>query len=239
MPRVSRGLADGCIYHVLNRGNGRQSVFHKEGDFAAFITLLGQAKARHPINILGYCLIPNHFHLLLQVGKSAELSCFMQWLMTSHVRRYHRHYRSSGHVWQGRFKSFIVQDDAHLLTVVRYIEGNPVRAKMVNSTKDWPWSSHAERITMGVQGTGSAGACPLGEPGEQEGMLLSPLPLPLPVDWTAFVDAALTELELTRLQQSVDRQAPFGSREWQEKVSQLLGLESTMRPMGRPKTSGK
>jgi len=127
MPRVTRGLADGCIYHVLNRGNGRQRIFHKDGDFAAFAELLGQARSRHPLSILGYCLIPNHFYLLLKTEKGVELSCFMQWLLTSPVRRYHRHYRSSGHVWQGRYKSFIVKEDNYLLTVARYIEGNPVR----------------------------------------------------------------------------------------------------------------
>lgn len=127
MPRVARGLADGMIYHVINRGNGRREVFHKEEDFQAFISLLKEAKEKHPVKLLGYCLMSNHFHLLLSPEKADDLSKFMQWFMTSHVRRYHRHYRSSGHVWQGRYKSFIVENDLHLLTVVRYIEGNPVR----------------------------------------------------------------------------------------------------------------
>ena len=218
MPRIRRGLADGGIYHVLNRGNGRQRVFHKDEDFAAFIDLLGQARARNPVKILGYCLIPNHFHLLLSTEIGAELSRFMQWLMTSHVRRYHRHYRTSGHVWQGRYKSFIVQEDTHLLTVARYIEGNPLRAGLANSAKEWRWSSHRE----------SCGAV--------ERSLTSPLPVPLPDNWTGFVDEALTQQELGRLQQSVDRQAPLGGSEWQEKIGRLLGLESTMRPRGRPKS---
>lgn len=218
MPRISRGLADGSIYHVLNRGNGRQRVFHKDEDFEAFIDLLGQARTRHPVKILGYCLMPSHFHLLLNAEEGVELSRFMQWLMTSHVRRYHRHYRTSGHVWQGRFKSFIVQEDAHLLTVARYIEGNPLRAGLANSAKEWRWSSHRE----------SCGAI--------ERSLTCLLPVPLPGDWTAFVDAALAQQELGRLQQSVDRQAPFGGGEWQEKIGRLLGLESTMRPRGRPKS---
>jgi len=217
MPRITRGLTDGGIYHVLNRGNGRQEIFHKDGDFAAFIELLRLARERHPVTMLGYCLIPNHFHLLLEAEKGSELSRFMQWLMTSHVRRYHRHYRSSGHVWQGRFKSFIVQDDAHLLTVARYIEGNPVRAGLVPSAKAWRWSSHRE-------------SC-----GDVARSLTSPLPVPLPDDWEAFVDAALTPQELERLQQSIDRQAPYGGSDWQERIGRLLGLESTMRSRGRPR----
>jgi putative transposase len=217
MPRIARGLSDGGIYHVLNRGNGRQKVFHKEDDFAAFITLLKEARERHPVNINAYCLIPNHFHLLLNAEEGVELSRFMQWLMTSHVRRYHRHYQTSGHVWQVRFKSFIIQEDAHLLTVARYIEGNPLRAWLVNSAREWRWSSHRE-------------SC-----GEDERSLTCPLPIGVPVDWAAFVDTPLTQQELDRLQQSIDRQAPFGGAEWQSRICSALGLESTMRARGRPK----
>jgi len=137
MPRVTRGLADGMIYHVINRGNGRQEVFHKDDDFLAFTTLLGEAKEKYPVKLFGYCLTSNHFHLLLSPDKADDLSKFMQWLMTSHVRRYHRHYRTSGHVWQGRYKSFIVEHDRHLLTVVIYIEGNPVRIDLVQSADEW------------------------------------------------------------------------------------------------------
>jgi putative transposase len=169
MPRVARGLADGMIYHVINRGNGRQEVFHKDDDFQAFITLLREAKEKHPVKLLGYCLMSNHFHLLLSPDQADDLSKFMQWLMTSHVRRYHRHYRSSGHVWQGRYKSFIVDNDRHLLTVLRYIEGNPVRICLIQSADEWRWSSHGERLN----GT--------------DGNIVDALPLELPVRWTEYV----------------------------------------------------
>jgi putative transposase len=113
MPRIARGLSDGFVFHILNRGNGRQEVFHKHGDYHAFVRLTEEALDSFDIKLLAYCLMPNHFHLLLQPDKGEELSKFMQWLMTSHVRRYHQHYGTSGHVWQGRYKSFIVQDDDH------------------------------------------------------------------------------------------------------------------------------
>ncbi len=115
MPRTARGLCDRLIYHVLNRGNGRQQVF--------------------------------------------------------------RYYGSSGHVWQGRYKSFIVQEDEHLPAVVRYIEGNPVRARLVESAKCWAWSSHGERISG------------------MSGKVLSALPVTLPINWTEYVDTALTGTE--------------------------------------------
>ena len=205
------------IYHVINRGNGSQNVFHKDDDFMAFVKLLGEAKGKHPIKLLGYCLMSNHFHLLLSPKKAEDLSKYMQWLMTSHVRRYHRHYNTSGHVWQGRYKSFIVEHDRQLLTVVRYIEGNPVRIRLVQSAEEWPWSSHNERLR------------------KPETSLLDELPLQLPTQWTEYVNTPVTDGEQERMQQSVNRGAPFGSTEWQTMICELLGLESTIRPKGRPK----
>ncbi len=137
MPRIARGLVDGFIYHVLNRGNGGEEVFHKEQDYKAFINLMKKAKERYPLKILAYCLMPNHFHLVVLPIHGKDLSRWMQWLMTSHVRRYHKHYGTSGHVWQGRFKSFIIQEGSYLLTALRYVESNPVRAGLVSSAKDW------------------------------------------------------------------------------------------------------
>jgi len=217
VPRVTRGLADRLTYHVINRGNGRQEVFHKDGDYEAFINLMKQAKKLYSVKIFAYCLMPNHFHIVLMPDKGEELSKWMQWLMTSHVRRYHRHYESSGHIWQGRFKSFIIQRDEHLLMVLRYVEGNPVRAGLVNSAKEWLWSSHKERFYRG------------------NNTLVEDIPIELPVNWDRYVDEPLTEKELERLRQSVNRQSPYGQTEWQINITQRFGLESTLRPRGRPK----
>jgi putative transposase len=136
--------------------------------------------------------------------------------MTSHVRRYHKHYRTSGHVWQGRFKSFIVQDDTHLLTVARYIKANPVRWGLVATTADWQWSSHWTR-------TGQAGGF------EKE------LPLPLPPEWTRYVDTPMSDAELEKLRRSVNRQTPYGLAGWQGRMVRSLGLAATLKPRGRPR----
>lgn len=120
MPRNPRGSLAGYCYHVLNRGNGRRTIFHKNGDFAAFVQLLRQAGERNPTRLLAYCLMPNHFHLVLWPRADGDLSDYMRWLLTAHVRRYHQHYHSSGHVYQGRFRSFPIQEDEHLLTVLRW-----------------------------------------------------------------------------------------------------------------------
>jgi len=117
MPRPLRPIDDGLIYHVINRGNNRQNVFHKEADFKAFLAALGELKERKPFQLYGYCLLDNHFHLLVRPTGDATISRIMQSLLVSHTQRYHRHYRSGGHVWQGRFKSPVIQNDEHLLAV--------------------------------------------------------------------------------------------------------------------------
>ena len=217
MPRIARGLSDGALYHVINRGNARQEVFHKDEDYQAIINLMVEAKERYEVEVCAYCFMPNHFHLLLRPVQGEELSKWMQWLMTSHVRRYHKHYKTSGHVWQGRYKSFIVAQDDHLLTVVRYIEGNPLRAGLASSAANWPWSSHCERCEC----RGSS--------------FLGKLPLALPTNWAEYVDTPLTTSELERLLVSTNRQTPFGKASWQNKMCRKHGLESTMRPQGRPR----
>lgn len=221
MPRIARGLVDGFIYHVINRGNGGNKVFHKDQDYKSFIKLMANAQSRKRLKILAYCIMPNHFHMLLMPVKGRDLSQWMQWLLTSHVRRYHRHYRSIGHVWQGRFKSFIVQEDDHLLTVIRYIERNPVRAGLAGAAKEWRWSSHRRRSHSNT------------------GLLLSELPLELPRDWQKYVDTPITDKELEKIRLSVKRQSPYGDPDWQKLVCKNHGLESTMNSMGRPRQGSR
>jgi len=200
MPRVARQLVDGGIYHLINRGNGQQRVFHKDRDFQAFTELLAEMCCRYAVEVLAWCLMSNHYHLVVRPQFGADLSRGMQWFQTTHVRRYHRHYGSSGHLWQGRYKSYLVADDDQLLTVVRYVEANPVRANMVDSAAGWLWSSHHQRSRL--QGTGSAGACPSEKyvaacPSTK--VQLAPLPIGLPQNWTEYVDTPLTDKELARV----------------------------------------
>ncbi len=130
MPRTARASVGGVCYHVMNRGNGRRQVFHKDGDYHAFVKAIYHACVEIPMPVLGYCLMPNHFHLVVLPENDADLSVWMHWLQNTHVRRYHKHYHSSGHIWQGRFKAFPIQEDEHLLIVLRYVERNPVRANI-------------------------------------------------------------------------------------------------------------
>ena len=141
MPRTARASVGGVVYHVMNRGNARAEVFHQPEDYDAFVGLLDDGHQRLPMRVLAWCLMPNHFHLVLWPHHDGDLSRWMQWLLTAHVRRYHRHYETSGHVWQGRFKAFPIQQDDHLLTVLRYVERNPLQAGLVERAEARRWSS--------------------------------------------------------------------------------------------------
>ena len=221
MPRTARASAGNVCYHVLNRGNAKQVVFHKEHDYSAFLKLLHEASNRIAMRLLAYCVMPNHFHLVLWPRADGDLSGWMQWLLTAHVRRYHRHYESSGHVWQGRFKAFPIQQDEHLLRVLRYVERNPLRAKLVRKAEAWPWSS-AGRPSKDVE-----------RPSIHSG------PVARHRDWNAWVNRPLTAAEYTAMHHSVVRGTPYGNLHWQQRTAKRLGLESTLRPRGRPRKKRK
>lgn len=154
-------------------------------------------------------------HLLLWPYGDGDLSRWMQWLLTAHVWRYHRHYRGSGHVWQGRFKAFPIEQDEHYRTVLRYVERYALRADLVGSAEDSPWSSVSCQAA-----------------GYPEG-LLHPGPVAKGRQWLQQVNRAETEGELKRLRQSVNRGTPFGSDDWGVITTSALGLESSLRPRGR------
>jgi putative transposase len=215
MPRTARASQGGFCYHVLNRGNARRTVFHQDGDFAAFVQLLRQAGERTDVRLVGYCLMPNHFHLALWPRGDGDLSDYMRWLLTAHVRRYHQHYHSSGHVWQGRCRAFPIAEDEHLLTVLRYLERNPVRAGLVERAQDWRWSSAAPVVA--------------GSPALDVG------PVPRPAGWLDSVNAPQTEAEVERLRECLRRGRPFGAAGWTVETAQRLGQEASLRPRGRPR----
>jgi putative transposase len=111
----------GYVYHVLNRAVGRARLFDKSGDYAAFEKVLEEAKEWQPTRLLAYCIMPNHWHLILWPDEDGDLSEFMRWLTVTHTQRWHahRHTAGTGPLYQGRFKSFPIQDDDHFLTVCR------------------------------------------------------------------------------------------------------------------------
>jgi len=214
MPRTARACVAGYCYHVLNRGNARSEVFHKPEDYAAFLRAIREASVRLPMPLLAYCLMPNHFHLVVRPIGDGDLSLWMQWLMTTHVRRYLKHYGHSGHIWQGRFKAFPTQDDDHLITVVRYVERNPLRAGLVARAEDWPWSSLAAAV--GMENPPKIAVAEILRRG----------------NWPDFVNAPMTEAESEAIRLSIRRDRPYGTESWTRSTAALLGLQSSLRSRG-------
>jgi putative transposase len=225
MPRPLRPIADGLIYHVINRGNNRQTVFRKAGDFQAFLDALANLKERKPFELFGYCLLNNHFHLLIRPLETS-ISRIVQSLLVSHTQRYHKHHHSGGHVWQGRFKSPVIQDDEHVLTVLRYIEANPLRAGIVADAADYRWSSYR------VHGLGEASelVSPL-VTYEQ----LSPNPAVRRRKWAAKVHKPLNEALAAAVRRSVETGLPYGDQRWVTRLASTLDLDLAIRPRGRPR----
>jgi putative transposase len=218
MPRRLRFASGGFVYHALNRAVGRATLFDKSGDYAAFEKVLCQAKDWLPTRLLAYCAMPNHWHLVLWPQGDGELSEFLRWLTVTHTQRWHahRHTAGTGPLYQGRFKSFPVQADDHLLSVCRYVERNPLRAGLVRKAEEWRWGSLWHR----VHGT--------------DGLLLDAWPLPISADWIQHVNRPQSESELEAVRRSAVRGAPFGEESWQRLTAERLGLQSTLRARGRP-----
>lgn len=221
MGRPPRNAPGDFLYHCLNRANGRQVMFKKPEDFHAFEEIIAEMLERVHMRMLAYCLMPNHWHLVLWPRQDGDLSEFMRLISVTHAHRWHAHRGStgSGHLYQGRFKSFIVQDDAYFLTVCRYVERNALRAGLVQNAEDWQWSSLWMRQHDPTRAT----------------ELLSPWPVERPRNWIQRVNRAEMEQELAALRASVNRGTPYGNDHWVHRTVGDFGLASTLRPRGRPR----
>lgn len=217
------------LYHVLNRANARMTIFDDDADYAAFERVLEEAVERTAMRLLAYCVMPNHWHLVVWPRDDGDLSRFVGWLTLTHTQRWHAHRGSagSGHVYQGRFKSFPVQDDGHFLTVCRYVERNALRANLVSRAEAWRWGSLARWSSDDPQRRSCYRA------------LLSTWPVRRSPNWTEHVNTPLTEQELAAIRRSIDRGVPLGGADWTERAVQRLGLETTVRPRGRPRKAEK
>jgi len=219
MPRTKRIALGKTVYHVLNRANGRLRIFRKAADFLAFETILADAIGRFSMPLCGYCLLGNHWHLLLWPRGDGDLPAFMRWVTLTHVQRYHVSHATVGigHLYQGRYRSFPVQGDRHYLTVLRYVEANPLRAGLVNEAGEWPWSSYAVRR------------------GRESPVPLDSGPVELPSNWGSLVHRDVSQADRDRIANSLRRGAPFGEPAWVKTTAARLKLESTLRPRGRPR----
>jgi len=143
MPRTPRVLLDGGYYHILTRGNDRRKLFRYRQDYVYFLKIIRRYLVKFRVEILHYCLMPNHIHLLIQVRVSKDLPKFMQAVLQVYAGYFRKKYNSVGFIFQNRYKSCLIEKDSYLLECGRYIERNPLRAKITHSLFDYAWSSFA------------------------------------------------------------------------------------------------
>jgi len=220
--RKPRAVGLAVAYHLPNRRVARSTVSEGAEDCPVFERVLAEGLDRPDApKLLAYCLMPNHWHLVVQAGEESDLSTWMQWVTVTHTHRWHAHYDSIGEgpLYQGRFKSFPVQEDAHFLTVCRYVEANALRAGLVDRAEDWRWSSLWSR---------RAGK------GDLSGRL-KPWPVDRPRNWVADVNRPIDEEPLKVLRQSAGRGVPLGTDPWKTQIADRLSLDITLRPRGRPR----
>jgi putative transposase len=221
MPRQARNAPGGLVYHVLNRANGRLRLFKKEEDFLAFERVLKLAHEQVPIRILSWCMMSNHWHLVLWPREDGELTAFMRKLTQTHAQRWKTAHNAvgHGHLYQGRFKSFPVQEDDHLLSLLRYVDRNPLRAGIVKKAHDWRWGSYHVRRKRRHDLSG----------------ILSDGPIDLPADWPRWVHEPQSKEQETSMSEHITRGRPLGAAQWTSETAQRLGLEHSLRPPGRPR----
>ncbi len=222
MGRAPRITEPDVVYHLLNRRVMRLAMFEKDGDYQAFERVLCDGLARPDApNLLAYCLMPNHWHLVVAARERTNLSTWMQWVTVTHTHRWHAHDHTIGEgpLYQGRFKSFPVEEDSHFLTVCRYVEANAVRAGLADRAEHWRWCSLWSRHNPG-------------------GLLksrLAPWPVERPRGWLRAVNQPLAEDSVKEVRQAVARGTPLGTERWRTRIAARLRLDLTLRPRGRPR----
>jgi putative transposase len=217
MPRAPRSIVANQCYHVLNRGNQKARLFHDRQDYAAFFAYMREAQERLHLPLLAVCLMPNHVHFVVRPRENGDIAAWISWLFTTHVRRHHRKYDTTGRLWQGRYKASLIQHDQHLLTALRYVERNALTARLVARAEDWAWGSLNWRDSP------------------RPPVELTPAPIELPRWWVDFVNTPMTAAELQAVREAVQRQRPFGSPEWVEVMARETGTQQSLAPLGRPK----
>ena len=194
MGRARRVDVGGVVYHVLNRANFRSRLFRSPAHYQEFLSILEESLQFVPLRILAYGLMPNHWHRVLYPRADGDLGKFNQRVTLTHTQRYHAQTRTvgSGHVYQGRYKSLLVESGSHFLALVRYVERNAKRAGLVKKAEEWPWSSVHVRLY------GKA---------EQKKML-SPWPTPEPPDYVRWLNRSPGREEVEKIRYAVRLRQP-------------------------------
>ena len=222
MPRRRRRKTGRFVFHVFNRAIQGMNLFEEPSDYEAFVRILREAaEERFSIRILAWVMMPNHWHLVVwPVGD--DVSRFMQWVTGTHVRRWREvtGTRGRGALYQGRYKAIAVQRDGHFLRVCRYVERNPLRARLVARVEGWQWSS--------------ASPCSA----EQGWLQLAAWPVPKPVNWLETLNLPEPPAALDEIRRSIRRGLPYGTVTWRAGTMAQLKWRSGARLPGRPRRLG-
>jgi len=221
MGRPQRTDIGGYIYHVLNRANARATIFSTDKEYEDFEKILFEAVEKFKMRLVAYILMPNHFHLVLHPQYEGEIQKFMHWLTLTHTQRWHATTKTIGygHLYQGRYKSFLVEEDSYLWTLLAYVECNAIRAKLVKSVKGWKWSSYYKRL----HGTAL------------QKKLLATESIAWPDNYEKLLSQSEEQENLKTIRNSVNRGKPFGSDVWTDRILKKFNLEITERKRGRPR----
>ncbi len=224
MPRTTRTDVAQEIYHVLNRANARVQIFDDDKDYLDFEKILQEAVEKFNMGLLAYCIMPNHWHLVLHPKQDGDLAKFMGWLSNTHTRRWHTQKGTigQGHLYQGRYKSFLCQQDDHFITLVLYVERNAKKADLCKLAQDWKWSSIWRRESGLAEQTA----------------ILEKWPIDMPKNYLSLVNQNQDANEEERIEKAIDKSNPYGDTHWIQKVVKKFGLEQTLRRVGRPKNGG-
>ena len=191
-------------------------LFDCPQDYTAVQDLLLEVRAVIGMRLLSYCIMPNHWHLILWPQNSTEMSHFLQTFTGTHAQRWRTAHSSTGcgAVYQGRYKAFPIQTGVYFLNACRYVERNPVRANLVPRAEQWRWSSCWRKC--------------------EQMPALHPWPIPRPENWLSIVNNAEDRGELSEIRNAVSRGLPFGDPKWVAETATAMGIESRLRKPGRP-----
>jgi putative transposase len=226
MARLSRLAVAGCVHHVVQRGLDRRPIFRDEADFRRMLADLEELCRQGALALHAYVLMPDHFHLLVTPPDAPALSRTMQTLGRRYVRAFNQRYGRAGTLWEGRFRSTVVEPERYLLDCMRYIEFNPVRAGLVDDAAAYPWSSLAHHLGLRLDPriTDHAGFWALGNtPFERQAAYARLCATPL--------DAAV----LQRIRSDTHRGWPLGSAAFVEALARQTARRLTRNPVGRPR----
>jgi putative transposase len=210
MHRRSAYATGSYVFHVINRAIENNKIFYGDSDYLEFLRLFHDAANRFLVRVLAYALMPNHWHLVLWPTTDAGLSACMQWLSFRHVQKWRarRGSRGRGALYQSRFKAIAVQNDEHFLRLCRYVERNPVRARLVSAADQWEWSSASSLC--------SAPARPH----------LSPWPVPKPPEWLELLNSHEPTEVVSEIREAIEKSIHYGDRFWQASTAHSLRWQS-------------